>query len=599
MKYTDDIIQRVKDATDIVAIVGEHVKLKKAGASYKGLCPFHNEKTPSFMVSPGRNSFHCFGCGKGGNAITFIMEVEKLSFPEALRLLADKTGIALPKPESSEEDQETSRQRDRMFEANDFTARYFQERLLSSEGQGARDYFKARGFTKEDALKFQIGYAPAGWDHLKNAAQKAGFSQEELLQAGLIVHNQEKNSFYDKFRDRLIFPVKNNYDKIIAFGGRTLNDESEPKYLNSPETLLFKKGENLYLLDKAREAIRQKGYVLLVEGYFDALALHHFGFENAVATLGTALTYQHGRLLTRYTKEVVVLYDADDAGQSAALRGFESLLDGNLIIKVLRLPDGKDPDDYLKNHSVDDMAEIISKAPDFFRWWARGIKNRMPSASKSELIQELGSVIPLIIQPSNELYIQMACSSIEFELGLDNRDMLTIVNAERKKNGSGLGAGRRELKDLKNEDESRPNLELDSKERRIEGDFLALLTEAEGDFIPWAKDELVPEVFIHEGLRRLFEQLCAGEIPVSALGQIPELSASFIRLEDLSGKRVRAAMLADLAFALKKRYLKRRMEELKALQSEAEKAGDTDKVLELAQQMVFFKKQFSQEVEPK
>ena len=223
----------------------------------------------------------------------------------------------------------------------------------------------------------------------------------------------------------------------------------------------------------------------------------------------------------------------------------------------------------------------------------------MPSASKSELIQELGSVIPLIIQPSNELYIQMACSSIEFELGLDNRDMLTIVNAERKKNGSGLGAGRRELKDLKNEDESRPNLELDSKERRIEGDFLALLTEAEGDFIPWAKDELVPEVFIHEGLRRLFEQLCAGEIPVSALGQIPELSASFIRLEDLSGKRVRAAMLADLAFALKKRYLKRRMEELKALQSEAEKAGDTDKVLELAQQMVFFKKQFSQEVEPK
>ncbi len=325
MKYSDDIIQRVKDATDIVSVIGEYVPLKKSGTSYKGLCPFHSEKSPSFMVSPTRNSFHCFGCGKGGNVITFIMEMEKMPFPEALRLLAEKAGVVLPKPQETQRDQEADRARERLQELNEFAGKFFHERLLSAEGQPAREYFKARGFTKEDALKYQIGFAPAGWDSLKNTAQKGGFSQEELLAAGLVVHNEEKKSFYDKFRNRLIFPVRNNYDKIVAFGGRTLSDESGPKYLNSPETILFKKSECLYLLDAAREAIRQKGYVLVVEGYFDALALHHSGFENAVATLGTALTAQHGRLLQRYTKEVVFSYDTDEAGQAAVLRGFEPL----------------------------------------------------------------------------------------------------------------------------------------------------------------------------------------------------------------------------------------------------------------------------------
>ena len=248
MKYSDDIIQRVRDSTDIVSVVGEYLPLKKSGTSYKGLCPFHSEKSPSFMVSPTRNSFHCFGCGKGGNAITFVMEMEKMPFPEALRLLADKAGIILPKPQETERNLEADRARERMLELNEFAGKFFHERLISSEGQDARDYFKGRGFTKEDAVKHLIGFAPMGWDSLKINAQKAGFSQEELLSAGLIVHNEEKKTFYDKFRNRLIFPVKNTYDKIIAFGGRTLSEDSGPKYLNSPETLLFKKSDCLYLL---------------------------------------------------------------------------------------------------------------------------------------------------------------------------------------------------------------------------------------------------------------------------------------------------------------------------------------------------------------
>ena len=596
MKYSDDIIQRVKDATDIVAVVGEYVPLKKAGTSYKGLCPFHSEKSPSFTVSPSRNGFHCFGCGKGGNVITFIMEMEKVGFPEALRLLADKAGIALPKPQETQQNQENERVRERMQELNEFAGKFFHEKLLSAEGQQAREYFKARGFTKEDAIKYQIGFAPEGWNHLLNAALKAGYSQEELLAAGLIVHNEEKKTFYDKFRNRLIFPVKNNYDKIVAFGGRILNDESGPKYLNSPETLLFKKSECLYLLDMAREAVRLKGRVLVVEGYFDALALHHYGFENAVATLGTALTSQHGRLLQRYTKEVVFSYDADAAGQAAVLRGFEPLIQAGLNIRVLVMPDVKDPDEYLQKHSKEEFEGLIEKAPDFFRWWAQSVKKKFQGAPIEERLRSLQGFVPMILQIPNEVSVQTACATVESELGLTARDLIAIVNAERKKGGRRVTAG-------PENQASKPEETSSSKEEKtdtqIEADFLALLTEERGEFIPWAKDELLPEVFSRESFRQLFEKLCAGEIKVEELNQVPELGPSFIAIEARVEKKARESMLIDLAQAMKKRHLKRQMTDLRTRQAEAEKAGEAEEALRLAQQMVLLKRQFSQGVESK
>ncbi|HEY5599217.1 MAG TPA: toprim domain-containing protein, partial [Candidatus Manganitrophaceae bacterium] len=341
----------------------------------------------------------------------------------------------------------------------------------------------ARGFTKEDALKYRIGWAPAGWDSLKNSALKAGYSQEELLSAGLLVQNEEKKSFYDKFRDRLIFPVLNNYDKIIAFGGRILNDDSGPKYLNSPETLLFKKSECLYLLNEAKEAIRQKGYVLVVEGYFDALALHHHGFTNAVATLGTALTSQHGRLLKRYAGEVVFSYDADAAGQAAVTRGFEPLIEAGLKIRVLVMPDAKDPDEYLTKHPKEDLEELVQKAPDFFRWWASSWRRKFQGAPVEERLRALKGFVPMILRIPDEVEVQAACSAVESELALDSRDLLTIVNAERKK------GGRRPAAEAKNANgEEVPS----SKEGKgpvddsvLEADFLALLTEEKGEFVPW------------------------------------------------------------------------------------------------------------------
>ena len=597
MKYSDDIIQRVKDSTDIVSVVGEYVQLKKSGSSYKGLCPFHNEKSPSFMVSPTRNGFHCFGCGKGGNAITFIMEMEKMPFPEALRHLADKAGIILPKPQETQRDQQAERDRDRMLSLNEFAGRFFHETLLSAQGQAAREYFKGRGFTKEDALKYQIGFAPQAWDTLKNGAQKAGFSQEELLSAGLIVHNEEKKTYYDKFRNRLVFPVRNNYDKIIAFGGRTLSDESGPKYLNSPETLLFKKSDCLYLLDQAREAIRQRGYVLVVEGYFDALALHHFGFGNAVATLGTALTSQHGRLLARYTKEVVFSYDADTAGQAAVQRGFEPLVQSGLNIRVLVMPDAKDPDEYLRKHSGEEFEGLVQKAPDFFRWWAQSLKKRLQGAPVEERVRALQGFAPMILRIPEETQVLAACAAVESELGLDNRDVLTIVNAERKKGVRRPGGADRETP--QSPDSGSAKGETTGGDPSLEADFLALLVEERGEFVPWAVNELSPEVFQSENFRRLFERLSAGDMKAEELNQVAELEPSFIRIENRTEKKRREAMLIDLATALKKRHLRNQLAELKSRQAQAEKAGEVEQALSLAQQMVLLKRQYSQEVEHK
>jgi len=599
MKYSDEIIQRVKDSTDIVSVVGEYVSLKKAGNSYKGLCPFHSEKSPSFNVSASRNGFHCFGCGKGGNVITFIMEMEKMPFPEALRLLADKANIALPKQEESTRDLAAEKVRDRMQAINEFAGKFFYERLLSQDGQACRDYFKGRGFTKEDAVKYQIGFAPDGWEALKIQGQKAGFTPSELLSAGLIVHNEEKNKDYDKFRNRLMFPVKDNYGRIIAFGGRTLSDEAGPKYLNSPETLLFKKSECLYLLDMAREAIRQKGYVLVVEGYFDALALHHFGLENAVATLGTALTSQHGRLLKRYTTEVVFSYDADMAGQAAVLRGFEPLVQAGLNIRVLVMPDVKDPDEYLQKHSKEEFEAMVEKAPGFFRWWAQSLKKKFQGSPVEERMRALQGFVPMILQIPDEVLVQAACSAIESELGLDNRDLLTIVNTERKKGVRPTAAARVEAPETSADTAASSKPVFAANDLQIEADFLALLTEENGEFVPWAVNELSPEVFLVENFRQLFEELSAGDIKPEQLNQVPELAPSFIRIENQSEKKHREAMLNDLAMALKKRYIKRQLADLKYRQAEAEKAGDVQQALLLAQQMVMLKRQHSQEVESK
>lgn len=592
MRYPDEVIQRVKDAADIVAVVGEYVALKKAGASFKGLCPFHQEKTPSFVVSPSRNSFHCFGCGKGGNAITFLMEMERMPFPEALQLLAAKAGIELPRPREEARDLERDRERERLFALNEMAGRFFYEQLTTPAGRKAVEYLKNRRITGETAKRFQIGYAPDAWEALKSAAGRAGFTEKEMVTGGLLAVNEEKGRQYDKFRDRVIFPVKNNFGRIIAFGGRALGDGPGPKYLNSPETPLFKKGENLYLLDAARDAIRREGRVLVVEGYFDAVTLHQSGFANAVATLGTALTRDHAALLKRYTQEVVLLYDADPAGQDAAVRGFEPLLESGLGVRVLTLPDAKDPDEFLGRHSREELAALVKDAPEFFRWRAGRLRESLKDRPVEERLRSVRGLVPLLLKLPEEASIQAACAAIESEMGAGNLDLLAIVNSERKK------TGRRPVAPAAPGGGTTAAADPFPRDRRMEGEFLALLCYGPAEFVHWASQEVSPELFMEEDLKTLFTRLAVGDLSAPDVQALDELRPHFMKLEEQLSTRaepsrrdeMRKTLIAQMYASLEMRHHKRRMLELRAEQSAAEKAGDIGRAAEIGREIAEWKR---------
>lgn len=581
MRFSDDFIEKVKDSTDIVAVVGEYVQLKKAGTSWKGLCPFHREKSPSFIVSPNRRSFHCFGCGKGGNAVTFLMAMENLPFPEALKALAQKAGLPIPQVERDEASEARERERARLFEINESAAKFFRAHLKSAEGASARAYLTKRGLSEEQWTSFGIGWAPAGWETLKSAALKSGYRPEELVAAGLLVKNEEKGSIYDKFRDRVIFPVRDTFGRILAFGGRAQGD-AEPKYLNSPETIVFKKGECLFLLDAARDTVRAKGYSLVVEGYFDAITLHVHGFTNAVATLGTALTRDHARLLKRYAPEVVVLYDADAAGQAAVKRGIEPLLSEGLRARVLTLPDAKDPDEFLQRHPREELEGLLQAAPDFFRWRAAGMKPALAGQPRENIFRALGEVTPLIARLPDEASIQGACAAVEAELGLDNRSLLEIVNAERKKGSrasSRMEASVQAAEAPAGAPASPPPAE--DPFHRKEAQFLALLAGDGGKFIPWAREEMKPEHFEDPEMRALFEALPGDEAEApraaTALQAAPRLENVFMEMEAAPDKyRNREPLLAEISASLKRRTLKKRVAELNLIVKNAESAGDVE-----------------------
>jgi DNA primase len=336
--------------------------------------------------------------------------------------------------------------------------------------------------------------------------------------------------------------------------------------------------------------------VIVVEGYFDALALHHHGFENSVATLGTALTSQHGRILKRYTQDVVFSYDADEAGQAAVARSYEPLSSAGLQVRVMVMPDAKDPDEFLQKHKPEELAELMKKAPDYFRWWAASIKGKTQGQPVEQRVRALAPLVPVIAGLGTESQVQSACAAVESEMGLDNRDFLALVNEARKK---GVKRPVIEAQASKAGEKPDSKKETASPDLQTEAEFLVLLNEENGDFIPWAKDELTPEVFEDENFRRLFEELCSGERSVKELDQVPELQPAFLRIEGRAKKGVREAMLGDLAAALKKRHWKKQMAELKARQMEADKAGRTEESQALAQELFLVKKQYQQKVEPK
>ncbi len=348
------VLEEVKARFDILDVISDYVELRRAGQNYKGLCPFHSEKTPSFMVSPDKQRFHCFGCGAGGDIISFVMKYENLTFQESLKLLAGKAGINLKEYRSwSVGDSE----RGRLLEIHSIAADVFRRNLARSNT--ASSYVKKRGLTEETVGLFSLGYALRDWHYLSNYLKEKGFPMNAILQSG--VASSGEKGIYDTFRDRIIFPICNVDGDIIAFGGRVM-DDSLPKYLNSPESAIFKKGETLYGLNMAKEGIRKRGYAIIAEGYLDVIVSRQHGFDNTVAPLGTALTQAHLRKLKRFTKKAVLVFDGDDAGKSAARRSLPILLEQGFLPKILLLPEKDDPDSFLRKHGDAKFSELIAGA---------------------------------------------------------------------------------------------------------------------------------------------------------------------------------------------------------------------------------------------
>ena len=370
MAFPPSFIDELTARNPIEDVVGQYVSLKRSGSNLFGLCPFHGEKTASFSVNPDKGIYYCFGCHKGGGVINFQMEIEGLSYPDAVRTLAKRAGMEVPEDEQY---QSRYRQPERLWALSKEAARFFNAQLYTDAGREGLEYAQKRGMPQPILTKFGIGFAPNSWDALVNAMRAKGYTDEELKATGLVSVSAKNGRIYDRFRNRLMFPIIDVRGNVIGFGGRVM-DDSTPKYLNSPETLIFNKRRNLFALNLAKKS--KLGYLILVEGYMDAIALHQYGFDCAVASLGTSLTEEHAALLTRYTEEVVLIYDGDQAGQNATPRAIPLLEKAGLKVKVLQMRDAKDPDEYLKKFGADRFRILLEESSNRVEYQLRAIQRK-------------------------------------------------------------------------------------------------------------------------------------------------------------------------------------------------------------------------------
>lgn len=429
--YSDELIEEVRSRNDIVDVIGSYVKLKKKGSSYMGLCPFHNEKTGSFSVTPSKQMYHCFGCGAGGNVFTFLMQYENYTFVEAMQELAQRGGIELPQHEMTDAQKKEADKKSRLLEINKEAAKYFYSLLRSPRGQRAHDYFKKRELTDETMQKFGLGYSDQYSNDLYKYLRSKGYEDNILKESGLISYNEVRGA-YDKFWNRAMFPIMDTHNRVIGFGGRVMGD-GEPKYLNSPETKIFDKSRNLYGLNIAKSSRRE--YILLCEGYMDVIALHQAGFDNAVASLGTALTSGHASLLKRYAKEVYITYDSDKAGVKAVLRAIPILKEVGITTKVVNMRPYKDPDEFIKALGADAYQERIDNANNSFMFEISVLEEQYDMKdpqSKTLFYNEIAQKLLIFTEElERNNYIQAVADKYKIDFG----DLRKLVNNHAIKGG--------------------------------------------------------------------------------------------------------------------------------------------------------------------
>ena len=552
MYYPDEIIEEFRTKNDIVDVVGSYVKIQKKGSSYFGLCPFHNEKSPSFSVSGHKQIYYCFGCGAGGNVISFVMNYENYTFPEAVKVLADRAGIKLPEMEYNQEAKEKQSKRAKLMEINKEAAKYFYYQLRSERGQIGYRYFAERGLSDETMKKFGLGFAMKTSNDLTKYLQNKGYSDELLVEAGVSAFD-ERYGLHDKFWNRVMFPIQDINHKVIGFGGRVMG-EGTPKYLNSPETAVFDKSRNLYGLNFARTS--RAGNFILCEGYMDVIAMHQAGFTQAIASLGTAFTSGQANLIRRYTDEVLLSYDSDGAGTKAALRALEILKDAGLTGRIINLEPYKDPDEFMKHLGKEAFAERIRQAENSFMFEIRMLKreyNLEDPEDKTKFHKEIArKLCSFEIEVERENYIQAVAA--EYHIGFEN--LRKLVNQYAAQTGFAKPVDKPKSGIQKKQT-------AEDHKKRTQRMLLTWLTD-EPEIYRQIARYIKPSDFTEELYGRvaelLFADLAAGRYdPAAILSRFTEeeeqrevASVFHTKLEGIETKQDKEKALRDIVYAVKK-----------------------------------------------
>ncbi len=516
MAFPPSFLAELAARNPIEEVVGQYVNLRRSGSNLFGLCPFHGEKTASFSVAPDKGIFYCFGCHKGGSVINFEMEIEGLSYPDAVRALAKRVGMEVPEDEQY---QNRYRQQERLWALSKEAARFFHAQLYAPAGAEGLAYAQKRGISKATLTKFGIGFAPDSWSALCDAMREKGYTEEELKESGLVSVSQKNGHIYDRFRNRLMFPIIDIRGNVIGFGGRVM-DNATPKYLNSPETIIFNKRRNLFALNLAKKT--KLGYMILVEGYMDAVALHQYGFDCAVASLGTSLTEEHATLLSRYTEQVMLIYDGDEAGQNATKRAIPMLEKAGLQVKVLQIRDAKDPDEFLKKFGADRFRLLLEESSNRVEYQLRGIQKKYNLSEDDQRVQFISEAAEFISTLGSAVSREIYGGRVAEAAGITPESMkIEVEKAFRRRVA-------REKKKQERIDLS-PAISLQPKDRNIRYDNVKSAM-AEENLIAMVLKEpallaacssLTVDSFSSPILGRVFDQLCQS----MARGSEPSLAS--------------------------------------------------------------------------
>ena len=578
MAEAGSFAERVKQQADIVRVIGEYVRLKKSGANFTGLCPFHQEKTPSFAVHPVKQIYHCFGCGAGGDVFKFVMEMEKSPFPEAIRTVAEKCGIAIPKPrERSPEERRENQQRSALVEMHRETAAFFARALHDSpEGKVAAAYLEDRGLDREAMKRFGLGFAPSSGDALLRFLKQK--YPDKLLDVSGLISRDQSGRAYDRFRRRIMFPIANESGKVIAFGGRATGDDT-PKYMNSPETLIYTKSTVLYHLDRAKESLRQSDFAVLVEGYMDAIAVARAGIANVVASCGTSLAEPQIKLLGRFTRRVIVNYDPDTAGQVATERSIALLLESEFDVRVLALPGKADPDKFLKEQGVDAYRNLLAQSPPYLDYLIARAR-QMDRTTAAGKVAALNFLMPYVQRLPNRLLRSEWATRIASELRVDEpvlREALRRAAAERRS-------------------EVKPNANLlGPAVKPAERQIIRMLVESDG-----FREKLAHEL-AHDALHRGLECERLLDLLISKVGEQPDPAMLAAALEERERRLlfevlfepVPAPTWDDAENCLSVLRNRRVEEELAALQKKIEAKPAADELRDLLTRRLELQKQLA------